>query len=403
MNVYILGAGASKGYCNTKINASMPLQNDFFETYRKLEIAENPYVLIGEIINYLIEEKHIKYSQEFSNYNGNIEDIHSEINNKFISKMNNSNLTLIDYMLEYRAYNQLLFLFNSVINEIQNGSKSILHEKFVKKIKCDDAIITFNWDTLIDRALKNNYKGWNTFTGYYVKPKAVYNDCWNYPKNSTEINAPILLKLHGSTNWITSHIMPNRDGGLRLIQESSPENFYVFENSTKPYPTYESRYFSDYEEFSYGYYPVNVPEKEVLNKGHYKFKIQVNSDPRIKKFPNVNNEGITSMPLIIPPVKNKKYDMFGKLFTELWEKAEDVLKIAENIYVIGYSFPKTDIKTIELFKHAFSQRETMPYITIINPYPTEIVNLFKFELGIDDKHIIVKTMFFNDETIDELF
>jgi hypothetical protein len=52
MNVYLLGAGASKSYEESKTGAKLPLANDFFETFNNLDISSNGWVLVGDIINY---------------------------------------------------------------------------------------------------------------------------------------------------------------------------------------------------------------------------------------------------------------------------------------------------------------------------------------------------------------
>jgi len=103
------------------------------------------------------------------------------------------------------------------------------------------------------------------------------------------------------------------------------------------------------------------------------------------------------MPLIIPPVRNKQYDFFGDLFSRLWSKAEESLVDADEIIIIiGYSFPKTDIKTDELFKNAFQKRSTMPEIIIIDPFPEDIISRFLYEYGIINKNITVYKEYFSE-------
>ncbi len=41
------------------------------------------------------------------------------------------------------------------------------------------------------------------------------------------------------------------------------------------------------------------------------------------------------------------------LFDNLWEKAQEGLTNAEHIIIIGYSFPRTDLKSNQLFLDAF--------------------------------------------------
>ncbi len=76
MNVYLLGAGASKSYEESKSGEKLPLANDFFETFNNLDISSNGWVLIGDIINYVNENRCISVL-DFDSYNEDIEALHS--------------------------------------------------------------------------------------------------------------------------------------------------------------------------------------------------------------------------------------------------------------------------------------------------------------------------------------
>ena len=67
----ILGAGASKSYNKSKTGVKMPVALDFFETFRKLEISENPWVLIGHLINYISDRDKVDALQ-FLNFSEDI-------------------------------------------------------------------------------------------------------------------------------------------------------------------------------------------------------------------------------------------------------------------------------------------------------------------------------------------
>lgn len=102
-----------------------------------------------------------------------------------------------------------------------------------------------------------------------------------------------------------------------------------------------------------------------------------------------DSEGLVSMPLIIPPVRRKSYTLFGRLFKDLWEKAEDVLAEAEEIHIYGYSFPSTDTQAHQLFQKAFSKRKSLPKVVLVNPSPDEIHHRFNHLLGVPDSKIDV--------------
>lgn len=182
MNVIILGAGASKSYSESPTGKRMPIANDFFKTFHNLDIASNPWVLIGNIINYVASNRN-KNIVDFINFNEDIEILHSEIKNKLITNLSQNpenyfnRENIFENMQNYKAYLELVFLFTSVINEIQNGPVSKPHLNLIKYINPDDSIITFNWDTLMDRALSESTE-WNTSEGYYVNPSKIYRNGW---------------------------------------------------------------------------------------------------------------------------------------------------------------------------------------------------------------------------------
>ncbi len=89
--------------------------------------------------------------------------------------------------------------------------------------------------------------------------------------------------------------------------------------------------------------------------------------------------------------------MFGDLFKTLWEKAEIELKNAERIFILGYSFPITDIRTNELIKDAFMARNNIPEIIIVNPDPEAIENKFKFDFGIPSAKIKVYKEYIDED------
>lgn len=394
--VIVLGAGASKSYLGSKSKTKMPIANDFFDTFRKLEISANPWVLIGHIINYVVEYRNIKLEQ-FENFNEDIEILHSEIQAKLYDALNREKNIFDDpnNIVYLKAFNELIFLFVSVINEIQNGPISDSHINLANQLKSEDSIVTFNWDTLMDRAL-NQETDWNTDSGYFRSPKLIYREGWVEPVKTKKKSFPTLLKLHGSSNWLTSHTIPE-NGKLELSQEVSVEEFFVYENNIKPYNCYAGRYMNGYEDFSYGYYPPNLP---LLGKPAPEGMLLSRTRLKLPHMPEGTSEssGLVSMPLIIPPVQKKEYDQFGNLFESLWNEAEKKIQEADEIIIIGYSFPKTDYRSSELFKSAFIKRKDMPKITIINPSPESITERFIYEFGITENNLIVKKEYFTNKT-----
>jgi hypothetical protein len=110
------------------------------------------------------------------------------------------------------------------------------------------------------------------------------------------------------------------------------------------------------------------------------------------------------MPLIIPPVRRKTYAMFGSLFRELWLKAEDLLAAADEVIVIGYSFPETDVQSTDLFRTAFRRRRDLPRITILDPKPDRAAEKFRTDFGVPSNRLKIFREYFSPETeIESLF
>ena len=247
----------------------------------------------------------------------------------------------------------------------------------------------------MDRAL-SEATSWRADSGYGVVPRKIFRDGWVYPVRISQL-APLLLKLHGSSNWLTSYpFIDPRSKVVTPTQTSSPETLYVYEDGIKPYDCYDGRYMAGYQAFSYGYYPPNILDDngKALEKGH----VLVHFTPRYPGKPKgmAGKRGLVSMPLIIPPVKEKRYDSFGSLFTNIWAKAEDTLARADTIAVIGYSFPQTDHRSIRLFRDAFMRRKTTPYVKIVDPNPFPVAERFRNEFGIPSDHVAVFADYFSD-------
>lgn len=407
MRTFIIGAGASKAYISSPTHCTMPIANDFFGTFQKLNISQDLRVLIGDIINIGKEDFNIDINDFFTS-SFDIEDFHTYVEQKLLEQMKTNSIWKNIYY--HKAYLQLIFLYTSIINEIQNGPISEAHVKLIKSLKKDDSIITFNWDTLLDRAL-SEHTNWETDFGYCLKPEKIYKDEWVSPSENNFKEFNKLIKLHGSTNWLTTYPSPDAKDLLKLNQRIDNSSFYIYENTKKAYHCYDGRFEGSYEPFSYFYYPPNILDDIALeeSKKHVVLKSGVLNQPGMQKMyedkfgiklniPERTSleKGVITMPLIIPPVKDKKYTLFANLFVELWDIAKQEIINSNEIIIIGYSFPKTDTKTIKLFQEAFCAKTELPKIIIVNPEPSEIINLFEFTLGIPKSNIIVHKEYFDE-------
>lgn len=254
----------------------------------------------------------------------------------------------------------------------------------------------------MDRALHQTGR-WSVDQGYGFLPKSIYREQWVAPARDQQGAGPTLLKLHGSSNWLTSHPVSDQ-GHFVPIQAASPDTVWVYEHSREPYDCHAGRYMPGYEPFSYGYYPPNILDDRgrPLPEGH----VVIRARPKVPWKPEgtAGSSGLVSAPLIIPPVRNKRYDAFGSLFRDLWKKAQDAIQLAEHIIIIGYSFPRTDTKSRDMFVQAFMNRRTIPVVSIIDPFPDPVVSVLNLGFGIPHSHLrVYKSYFAPDHDIDGLF
>ena len=152
----------------------MPIAKDFFDTFDKLDIAENPWVLQDGVLDYIMREYN-KDPYTYLRSGIDIEDFHSDIEDKLRADIEENLEDNSSKLANFKSFNQLIYIFSSVINEIQNGPVSKPHLSLARKIEPKDVIITFNWDTLMDRALKQE-TNWCTDEGYGFKAHKIYRE-----------------------------------------------------------------------------------------------------------------------------------------------------------------------------------------------------------------------------------
>lgn len=385
MRILLLGAGASKSYGDLPTGKRMPIARDFFPTFYALDVASNPWVLRDGLMFYLTDECSIRDPDAYLMSGVDIEAIHSEIALKLANVARD--LQSFERIVYAKPYIQMMFLFATTLNEIANGPVSRSHLDLARFLGPEDTIVTFNRDTLMERALMET-GCWRVDDGYGVQPHSVFRDGWAETAVPAPASAPKIIKLHGSVNWLTAY--PIYEGEKLVFTHTLPaESLFVYERATKPYATFAGRYMGGYVPLTYGYYPPNlrnVPGR-AAPEGHVILQVR----PRFPWMPEggADDAGLVSMPLIIPPVREKSYVLFGSLFERLWLQAEQALQACDEIIVIGYSFPRTDLRSNTLFTQAFMKRTSIPRVTVIDPNPERATGKFKIDLGIPDTHLRV--------------
>ena len=220
--VFVFGAGAS-------LHAGAPLGNNFLNKYIELKLHLGPGggVLYGDsLISRILDiQPNRKFSIGESLKNiqrsnlPNIEDVFTlfdianEKEEPFLYE-SEGDLTLIrrEDFIDLIRYT----LHYSIKNSLNDYGTTEIYQKFVEQLENDDAVISFNYDTLLDNAVKHKFKDLNY--GFEITPIRDFIDLtgrtWKNVVNEsncldTDINLsfksekpPLLLKPHGSLNWL---------------------------------------------------------------------------------------------------------------------------------------------------------------------------------------------------------
>jgi hypothetical protein len=211
----VLGAGASAAYGDSLTGLRMPLARTFLAAFNELPQAHHPWVHLHGLYNYLRHHKGVD-PWTFLSESHDIEELHSEIYEAALASLA-PELTP-EAIINFSAHHQLIFLFAYIVNLIQNGPVSPVHLEIARHLNSGDGILTFNWDTLMDRALAE-CSDWQVDTGYGISPQAVFRDEWTRPVATAGSRELSLWKLHGSSNWITSHEQFENGEIIRACQE----------------------------------------------------------------------------------------------------------------------------------------------------------------------------------------
>lgn len=395
--VLLLGAGASASYTESPTKIRPPLAREIVRAYHDLEISANRYVLIGDIVNYIRDTRKIDPA-DFNKWDEDIEAVLTEIDEEIrhlsseLTKDPENRASYGKLVQVTRAYNQFVFLFSCILNEIQNGPVSIPYMMLATELAPSDTVITFNWDTLLDRALMAT-GNWSPIDGYSVIPHAVFDDGWKEVKDFRYKASQIsYVKLHGSTNWLSPYHGFNPSTGQPFtLSYYGMDKLFIYWQASKPYDTYENRCWGPYQPFSYCYYPPNLPlSRDDIKPGYVNVTTIIAPDLPDHGRVIIGEKDVYSMPLIVPPLRDKRYDIFGPILTELWDKADSAISECETLYIIGYSFPDTDVLARTMVGDALKRNHSLERIVIINPNPDRIESLLTKELGVRESFLEIR-------------
>ncbi|ABO50664.1 hypothetical protein Dred_2147 [Desulforamulus reducens MI-1] len=320
--VYVLGAGAGAAYTGSYLGETSPVAKNFFQKAMRVlnihQIRDRHYedqdLTFDHIFNF-IERLWGVTKDKVKNSNLDMEEV----------------LTLLNIEIEedepgrerlLQAYEEYLLLMALTFDKILYGDPCPDHNKISESLDYGDIIISFNYELLMDYALKraNPQRGlWCIQDGYGMPCRHLGGsfsaDSFKQQKNNTPGNAKVkLLKLHGSLNWLYCP----RCGQV-----------YVYEHND-----------------ALGH---NVIINGMANM------IKCTTQRCCNKLSRV----------IIPPTLMKNYQSIP-FIPDLWHQARKALQQASEIIVIGYSFPTTDFRSNWMFRKAMVDNKVLKKVTIID-------------------------------------
>lgn len=204
--IILLGAGATRGaeFVENTAGAMPPLDRDFFTQAQRLS-ANKPKILLDTLISDVVRTFGSNFSLTMEGY---------------LTRLEQLSHVLDDYRFQGRPptnrYQRMRDDFLQVLAALLDESvgrepRCKYHQRLVEHLANTDAILSFNYDWLIDHALMQFGAGkWNPRTGYGVPTytqgrRGVGTRYWAckdarnrpmYPSRTIQ-----LLKLHGSMNW----------------------------------------------------------------------------------------------------------------------------------------------------------------------------------------------------------
>ena len=331
----IIGAGCSQNYAQGESNIDglvSPLDTNFFKMARKVLLNTNLERSFSVMIEEMVHQLHKLYGYdafEFQDW------INTADASKFLEVLEDNRLSLEKVMTQlilenevfqrmpplndyYQAKNRaidfddspfaLIELVALTISKALQGPVCSEHIKLANSLSQGDAVISFNYDILMDNALRETEK--LTDCGYLVPFQRV-SDGQTWRRADEEPSDITLLKLHGSLNWL--HCSYCNSTFLNRFEKINPE---------------------------YSSFPKNCP--------------------------NCGESNAYFQRVIVPPFLAKDYSLQPMKY--LWGQANRYVSKAREIVIIGYSFPPTDFATEALLRDSLpwsSQRQTR--FTVVNP------------------------------------
>ena len=227
-----------------------------------------------------------------------------------------------------------ILLLEAQFSAVAPAAPAWLYEFISAVHEAHATVITLNYDTLIETAVAS-HSLWEPASRSRVAPRDILRDLPPLPNTGMRLSGPIaetfrLLKLHGSLDWWA---VPGDLSGATLNRE---ESHSVFEAPSE----------------------LTVEARQQQLPGRERF--------------------------IIPPLSTKSTYYRNPLTRELWRQAQEALRTANRISIVGYSLPVADAVMANMLRVALTGR--LVSVDVVNPSPEDIVQRL-IGLGVESRQI----------------
>lgn len=208
----VLGAGATRGASfvnNTGPQKLPPLDKDFFQQMARTPLNKSVQRKADKLLKFTRDNFRTEVGLSMEEFLSEVEytdQFHEEFN--------------IDPGPKVKDYQKALENFHYVLPEMLKkscGEECKFHNKLAENLYTHDCVVSFNYDCVIDRALKNHtLKRWDPDKNGYGFSISGGGEHWKNHSTGRKVENSIkLLKLHGSMNW------KRKEGGdeIELVED----------------------------------------------------------------------------------------------------------------------------------------------------------------------------------------
>ena len=291
---FILGAGASRECQSRRAKFRSPLSRDFFALLESVHGEDPNAIRVANIQIYVMETRG-SYGDENGPFTAEIEAFMTEIEEKCPAGGGFGNP---DWLSAKSARDELAEALPLSLARVQRGATCRHYQQLASTLDADDAVITQNWDTQLDRALYETNR-WFVDDGYKVSFLKIFENGWRDPDPAKRSELRY-FKLHGSLNWLLNWMTYDENGRLSIpvADAQPPLRPLCFIGGATPYDTWDDDQRVSTIPFSFPY------------------------------FPRHPIDGMPTMSALILPVQRKSYDAFDDFLKPIWAGAEKALSLA---------------------------------------------------------------------------